>query len=262
MRDDLLKQAGRLLAEAWLGARSLEDFSDDLRARSRAEAYLVQDEMARVIDQAVVGWKLGATSPAIRRLEGHDGPIIGRIFESVAYRSPVELPAARFPHARVECEFAFRMLDDVAPRSGPYLAEDLAGCASLHPALEIIGNRYPKGDGRPRPSTLDEIADNGAGIGFVFGAEVARWRELDLQNLAIELRVDEGPAAENCLGDQRCRPVEVLAEAANILAARGIGLRAGQYVSTGAVTVPQPIAAGSRVRARFGDLGEIHAVFV
>jgi 2-keto-4-pentenoate hydratase len=261
MTEDRLKQAARLLAEAWLAAGSVAEFPEPLRARSRAEAYLVQDEMARLIGQRVVGWKLGATSPAVRRLHGHDGPIIGRIFESVAFHGPAELPSARFPHARVECEFAFRLLDDVAPRPEPFTVVDLAPRATLHLALEIIGNRYPKGPGQPRPSTVDEIADNGAGIGFVFGPEVPHWRELDLQNLAIDIRVDDRPPAENFLGDDRCRPLEALVEAANILSQRGIGLRAGQYVSTGAATNPQPVAAGSRVVARFGDLGEIVAAF-
>ena len=32
---------------------------------------------------------------------------------------------------------------------------------------------------------------------------------------------------------------------------------AGQYVSTGAATDPQPVRAGSVVRARFGRLGAI-----
>jgi 2-keto-4-pentenoate hydratase len=262
MRDDQLREAGRRLAAAWLGATSVETFPNEFRARSRAEAYVVQDEMARVIGQRVVGWKLGATSPAVRRLEGHDGPIIGRVFESVAFDSPAELPAARFPDARVECEFAFRLRDDVGPRPEPFFADDLAPRATLYLALEIIGNRYPKRPGQPKPSTVDEIADNGAGIGFVFGPEVADWRALDLQNLAIDIRVDDRPPAENFLGDDRCQPLNALVEAANILSARGIGLRAGQYVSTGAATNPQPISRGSRVRARFGELGEIFAAFV
>ena len=150
--------------------------------------------MARVIGQPVVGWKLGATSPAMRRQAGHDGPIIGRIFESVAYQSPANVPAVRFPDARVECEFAFRLTRDVPPQSAPFTAENFAGIVDLHPAIEIIGSRYPVGH---NPTTTEDVADNGAGIGFVFGSAATGWQELDLQKLVIDVRVDDRPPADN-----------------------------------------------------------------
>lgn len=262
MTHDEVKRAGGILAQAWLAARPATAFPDELRASNRAEAFAIQDAMARIIDQPVRGWKLGATSPAMRRRAGHDGAIIGRVFESVTYHSPARLPAGRFPHARVECEFAFRMLDSVPVRAKPWTAAELAGRATLHLALEIIGNRYPKTPNAWKPSTLDEIADNGAGIGFVFGAQVSDWADLDLQNLEIDIRVDENPSAENFLGPDRCQPVEALVEAANTLSARGIAIDRDQYVSTGAATDPQPVVSGSRVVARFADLGTIEAELV
>jgi 2-keto-4-pentenoate hydratase len=193
----------------------------------------------------------------MRRKAGHDGPIIGRIFEEVMFTAPVRLPIARFPHARAECEFAFRLLEDLPARATGYAPEELAPLLTLHLAVEIIGNRYPLGPAFAKTSTIDEIADNGTGIGFVFGAEVPAWRDLDLRNLVIDIRVDDNPLAENFLGPDRAPPIDSLAQAMRILGARGIGLSAGAYVSTGAATDPQPVSAGSKVRARFGDLGEI-----
>ncbi len=259
MADDRLSRAAAILADAWRGARRARAFPDELRARDRAEAYAVQDLMARIIGEPVTGWKLGATSPAMRRLAGHDGPVIGRVFESVTFASPARLPAARFPDARIECEFAFRLRERIAPGAGPFTADALAERVDLHPALEIIGNRYPR-EGF-RPGTVDEIADNGAGIGFVFGPALVGWRDVDLQSLVIENVVDGRPAAENFLGEERCVPLEALGEALATIGARGIALEAGQYVSTGAATVPQPVRAGSVVTARFGDLATIEARF-
>ena len=76
MRQAELRQAGEMLGRAWLASAHLADFPDGLRARSREEAYLVQDAMAKVIDQPVLGWKLGATSPVMRAIAGHDGAIM------------------------------------------------------------------------------------------------------------------------------------------------------------------------------------------
>jgi 2-keto-4-pentenoate hydratase len=53
---------------------------------------------------------------------------------------------------------------------------------------------------------------------------------------------------------QRYDPVAAVAALASALAARGIGLEAGDWVSTGSATVPAPIAAGQTLVAAFGDL--------
>jgi 2-keto-4-pentenoate hydratase len=262
MTEDRIQKAARLLAQAWLVPGKVEAFDDDLRPRTREEAYAIQDAMAVVINKPTVGWKLGATSPAMRAKAGHDGPIIGRVFEEVMYISPVTLPMARFPHSRAECEFAFRLLEDIPARPEGYTPEELAPKVTLHLAVEIIGNRYPLDLGFGKTSTIDEIADNGTGIGFVFGPEVPGWRDLDLRNLVIDIRVDDNPLAENFLGPDRAQPIESLSQAIEILCARNIGLSAGEYVSTGAATDPQHVHAGSKVRARFGDLGEIAIDFV
>ena len=262
MTDDRIRDAGRRLGEAWLAARPVDAYPERLRARSRTEAYAIQDAMAAVIGQPVTGWKLGATSPTMRARAGHDGAIIGRVFDSVTFDTPAVLSMARFPDSRVECEFAFRMRDAVPPRVRPWTGAELAERAVLHVAVEIIGNRYPRGPNGFKPTTNDEIADNGAGIGFVFGPAIPDWRRHDLRILPIDIRVDDREPAENFLGECRCDPIEALVQAARILGERGIGIATGQYVSTGAATDPQPVRAGSVVRARFASLGAIDIVFV
>jgi 2-keto-4-pentenoate hydratase len=44
---------------------------------------------------------------------------------------------------------------------------------------------------------------------------------------------------------------------ANELSARGIGLAAGQLVTTGSATMSQPLSPGRSAIAIYGDLGEI-----
>ena len=51
MENALIREAGRWLGEARLAARLVDTFPDTLRARSRAEVYAIQDEMAAVIGQ-------------------------------------------------------------------------------------------------------------------------------------------------------------------------------------------------------------------
>ncbi len=263
MEQSEVKEAGRRLAQAWLQASNLSEMPPDRqRPRNRSEAYAIQDEMARIIDLPVGGWKMGATSPAVRCSEGHSGPIIGRVFANTIYRSPAELPTVRFPHARVEAEFGFRMLADLPPRGTPYHVADIASIVELVPTIEIIGNRYPKDEQVLKLSTYDEIADNGTGIGLVVGGVVKVWTPELLQNLVISVCVDSGEPANNVLGQGRCVPLDVVAETANILSSRGITLARGQLISTGGCTTPQHVRCGSRFVADYGPLGSLSGHFV
>jgi len=258
-----INAAAASLAKAWNAAGDLPNMLPDRqRARNREEAYAVQDEMARLIARRTLGWKMGATSPAVSRREGHSGPIIGRVLEGTVFHTPAEMPAARFPHARIEAEFAAVLLQDLPPRPQLYTRADIIGLVDIHPSIEIIGNRYPKLPQPPKLSTYDEIADNGTGIGIVLGDVMRGWTEDELQNLSIDIRVDDGEPAENVLGDDRCIPLSVVVDTANILSQRGIGLLRGQFISTGGMTMPQHVTRGSHFVARYGSYGAVTGAFL
>ena len=121
----------------------IEDLVEDELPQNRTEAYLAQDLMSKQIGQSITGWKVGATSAKMRELDGHTDVIPGRIFKSVTYHGKqVKLPIERFPRARVETEFAFRLLTDYPVDQAPWSDEDLIERVVLHPAIEKIGNRH------------------------------------------------------------------------------------------------------------------------
>lgn len=261
-RTAALSGLARKLAAAWDAAGEIDGVDADEHPRDRPEAYFVQDRMATALGHKVTGWKVGATSAKMRELDGHDDVIPGRILGPTTYVGTSHtLPVSRFPGARAETEFAFSLTADLPLRDEPWTAAEIAPLATLHPAVEIIGHRYPKGAGAPKVSTLLTIADNGGGIGFVFGDPFPDWQEIDFQNHRIGLRVDTAAEAENFLGDMRCIPIDALTELVNHLAVRGIMLRSGDFVSTGAATIPQPVAKNSQVTADFGTLGKVELRF-
>ncbi len=254
----------KALARAWQCSGVIDTWPASGRPATRVEAYQIQDAMAAYLVNAgetVAGWKVGATSAKMRELDGHDDVIPGRMFESTTFLGcDLDLPSARFSRARVETEFAFRLKRAAPLRQALWTADDLEDMVELHPAIEIIGNRYPPDS--PKPGSLDTIADNGGGIGFVFGAAVKDWQGIDFQQHMISLTVDEGEPSANFLGDMRCVPIQAMADLLNHLQTRGIAMEAGQWASTGAATVPLPVRAGSKVRADFGVLGRIDLRFV
>ena len=270
MNEDAVRGAAKLLADAWRDMTTIEGLPPALRPGSFEEAYAIQDEMAALIGQKTVGWKIGPASPGLMRAEGFDEPGVGRLFEPNIYRSPAELPHGHITDAKLECEFALRLSADVTPRDKAYTAEELAPLAVLCLAFEVSGCRFStpravaKASSRTSdmPSPLDLLADNGSGAALVVGDEIPEWQHLDLQTLQVDLRIDGGPPVTNFEGDDRSNPQEVLVWLANFLSRRGIGLRTGDLVATGSATHDQLLYAGASAIANFGDLGELRLTMV
>ena len=261
-RKAVLSELAVILSASWRAPGNPVKVEPDFYPRDRTEAYFVQDRMHDELGQGLAGWKVGATSQKMRELDGHDDVIPGRIFASRSYvGTRHELPIGQFPGARAETEFAFRLTATPHLRTTPWTAAEMAGMMTLHPAIEIIGNRYRLDGASKAENSLMTIADNGGGIGFVFGDLVDNWQAIDFQQHRITLTVSGGRPAENFLGEMRCLPAQAAADLVNHLAARGFILQAGDFISTGAASVPQPFVAGDHVHADFGALGAIELAF-
>ena len=255
--DAKLECLATALARAWGdGSRISLPIASEAPS-SRAEAYAVQDRMAELIGDPIVGWKVGAAVEAVQRLEGHDGPIPGRLFAPRVFDSPATVPGAIFGGYNVECEFAFSFTEDLPVRDRAYRPQEIADLLLFHLAIELAGTRFAPDTGDRPPRTLDTVADNGSGGGFLFGPAIRGWRDIPFLTLPLEARIDDGKAIQVYTGEYRRDPLEVTTETVNDLCARGIGLMAGDYLSTGSLTMPTPIGRGQTVLAGFADLGKL-----
>lgn len=257
-----IEELAAMLADAWHRPGNLVAVDRALVPADRAQACLAQDLMFQKLGEALAGWKVGATSHKMRQLDGHDDVIPGRIIESRTHIGPRhDLQIGHYHKARAETEFAFRLTATPHLRDTPWTSGEMAEIMVLHPAIELIGNRYQMDGASKAENSLMTIADNGGGIGFVFGDPVTDWQHIDFQNHRIDLRVSGGAPADNFLGDMRCVPAEAAADLVNHLAHRGEVLEAGHFISTGAASVPQPFGGGDVVHADFGVLGTIELWF-
>ena len=107
------------LAEAWRNDTTMPLPAADAAPASRAEAYAVQDRMAALIDDAVVGWKVGATVEAVQRLEGHDGPIPGGASQVTDVEGAVRGQRLHLVDYVVECGQLRTRSPDRADSTGP-----------------------------------------------------------------------------------------------------------------------------------------------
>ncbi len=249
-----------ILWHARLECRRMDGLPADCRPSSLAEGYAIQDAMAAAAGQKVVGWKIAATSAAGQRHIGIDEPLGGRLFANFVLQDGALLPAAPL-HMRVaEAEFAFRMARDLAPRATAYSVEEvLDAVADLHLAIEVPDARFEK-FAEAGPAQI--AADDAFAAWFVLGIRVADWRRIDLAAHPVRafkngVLAREGSGA-NVLGDPR----KALTWLANDRSKRGIGLSAGDIITTGTCVTPLEIGPGDKVVADFGALGQVSANFV
>lgn len=242
------------LADAWRTRGTIDLPPADASPASRADAYTIQDRMAELIADRCVGWKVGAAVRAVQILEGHDGPITGRLLASRMYRSPAEVPAALFDGYKIECEFAFSFRESVPARPRAYLRSELEPLLLLHPGLELAGSRFSVAAGNRKFTTRDAIADNGSGGGYVSGDGIADWKGIDFEHVPIDARIDSGDPIEIYSGELRRDPVDILVETVNGLSERGIGFAAGDLLSTGSLSLPTALHKGQTYRAEFKGL--------
>ena len=267
MSEETVFQAAQCLADAWED-RDTIDFPVDLLPADRVEAYSIQDEVARLIavddTNAVVGWKVGATSPGVQQAEGYDGPVPGRIFASTLYHSPALIPLTACPHAKLEAEIAFVLTTDLDPYHYPFSREDLAQIVALQPAFNVTSTRYDPATRKrwdKMQNMLAGIADNGNGGAVVIGAELEDWYGVSLMNLNVELRMNGAVSVPNLFGESRGGPFEALVWTINSVCKRGFGFSTGDAILTGSLTEPKVLQKGDQAAAHYPGIGEMSVVF-
>jgi 2-keto-4-pentenoate hydratase len=245
------------LAQAWRTRGTVPLPAADASPQSRAEAFEIQEQIERTLGEKIVGWKVGASTRAVQILEGHDGPVVGWLMGSRIYQDPARIPASMYEGYKIECEFAFRFLQDVLRRSNPYTRDEIDPLIVLHPGLEISGSRWVVDPDGRKVTTYDSIADSGTGAGYVTSSDIADWRNLDLEHMNIVARIDSGEAIEMYTGDYRCDPAYIVLETVNGLSVRGRGVAKGDLISTGSLTLPTPLRPGQTFVGQFGDLATL-----
>lgn len=242
------------LLEAEASRQAVPGLAHTHAALSLEEGYQVQDVIiARKLARGdrVIGWKLGLTSKEKQRAMGVFEPAYGAMFASTMLPDS-DVPFGQLIHPRIEPEIALVMGEDLA---GPDVtpARAMAAVRWALPALEVIDSRY-----QDFKFTLpDVVADNTSTAKAAVGSRPVRAEGLDLSTIgAVFLKNGEiitTAAGAAVLGD----PAIALALLANQLVRRGLRLKAGDLVLTGALTAATHVAPGDVVEARFSDLGSV-----
>jgi 2-keto-4-pentenoate hydratase len=254
--DSAAEAVARAFVEARRQARSLPAFPGPLPT-AMAQAYATQEKAIGLYGERIVGWKVGLIAEPLRAKLGAErlaGPIFAN---SLSAATPGQV--ARFPifaggFAAVEGEFVLRLGADAPAGKANWTADEaLENADALFIGVETAGSPL---------ATINELgptvvaSDFGNNFGLILGREVPDWRK-ELAGMTCETFVEGVSVGTGTPASLPGGPGAALAFLLNNLAGRGRPGRAGDLVSTGAVTGIHDIGVGQSARVNFGAFGDI-----
>jgi 2-keto-4-pentenoate hydratase len=227
---------------------------------NEATAYRVAGLVAEELGWKTGGWKIAATKEAMQRALRTDQPIYGRVFAQFIFESPATFEYRKLVNPIPEVEYAVRLGADLPPRTKAYSEDEVAAAvASLHPGLEIAECRFLHDEAFP---ALPAILADGAGSGsIIYGPAIADWRGADITGQEATLSIGGVVRRRGTAKDALEHPIQPLTWLANELSRTGIGLKAGDMVSTGTLTGMIASSAGHDYLGDFGPFGQVRATF-
>lgn len=229
---------------------NLLDLPVDLVPDTRETAYTVQNQTVRAL--GVVGaWKVAP-------LPAQGEPFCSPILAESVFTDGVTLAREGFHGLSMEVEVAVTLKADVPAGTAPCSVEDIkSAVASFHLALEIVATRYRDRLSTPQLAGIADLQSNGA---VVVGPAVAvdAWPEFAEQQMAMSF---DGKVVQTTKGNASTQNMlQALAWLADHAAARGLPLKAGDVIITGARLGATPFD-GVVASAKAPGLGTVTARF-
>ncbi len=232
---------------------------DGLDPQDAERAYRVQDINTRYWQargRRIVGRKIGLTARAVQAQLGVSQPDFGVLFDDMQIPDGGVLPLGKALQPKVEAEIALVLGRDLAHKA--VTTDDIvAATASAVAAIEIVDSRIAEW----KITFADTVADNGSSAFFVLGSEPRPLDGLDLYSCGMVMEVNGEivslGAGAACLG----HPLKAAAWLASTLAHKGVSLKSGDIILTGALGPMVALQPGSRVRVQIGGVGSCAVQF-
>jgi 2-keto-4-pentenoate hydratase len=252
------RELARLLAQLRRDGKQQSGLDRHLVPPDSATAYRVAGLVAEELGWPVLGWKIAAFKDEMQKALRTDSPIYGRTF--FVRETPASFVHSKLASPIPEVEYQAKLGVDLPPRDKPYtVAEVTDAVASLHPGLELAECRFIHDAAFP---PLPAILADGAGSGtIVYGPAIDDWRNRDIAGQEVTLLSDGKARRRGTAAAALDHPMMPVTWLANELSRTGVGLKAGQMISTGTLTgmlAPKP---GEAFVADFGPFGSVHVSF-
>ena len=225
--------------------------------RDMATAYAVQEEAIARWPDAIAGWKVGLVPPPLQAAMGTIrliGPIFrGGVFPSAA--APVHLAAIEGGFAAIEAELVAVCADNAPDDKTDWTLDEAARLVGAwHIGVEFAASPLATINDLGPTVVASDFGNNG---GLVFGAGVSAAIAADPSSLFCRSFVEGEEVGAATASVLPGGPLEAVRFILGLLARRGRPLRAGQMISTGAITGVHRIFPGQSARVEFAGQGSI-----
>lgn len=260
MPTDPQRDLARLLATLRRESHQQSGLEARLMPADKDTAYRIARMVEEELGLAVAGWKIAAAKEEMQKALRTDSPIYGRVFAPNVEQSPTVVEHARQCSPIPEVEYMARLGTDLAPRAKPYTVEEVTeSVASLHPGIELAECRFVHDAAFP---PLPAILADGAGGGTLcYGAAIDDWKTRDIAGQEVVLSCNGVARRKGTAAAALDHPMVPVTWLANELSRTGIGLKAGQMISTGTLTGMLRPKAGETYVADFGPFGVVTATY-
>jgi 2-keto-4-pentenoate hydratase len=223
-----------------------------------AQGYALQAAVAHLRQrrgERIVGYKVGCTSPTIRKQLGIQHCVTGNLYDSERHASGVTLSRSRYANLAIEGELAVELARE--PLACDFSDDDIPACvARVVPVIELH-NHVMRGQ---RPSAGELIANNAIHAGFVVGCGVAREDARGDPSLAI---FADDQLLDECQGSILIETIRSsLQWLTKTVQERGDRLSAGQIILTGSIPRLIPLRQDCCLRVDAPPLGSVKVAFM
>jgi 2-keto-4-pentenoate hydratase len=223
--------------------------------KDMAEAFAIQSAVRTSIGWKHAGWKIGCTSTRAQIALQTDGPFPGPVYAERLFTSGAHIQTLATNSRTTEPEIAFTLARDLPKRDKEWtVAEVIAAVKSVHPSIEIVNPRLPKGF-----SDVVEwyVADGGLNHALVLGPGVSPLPVGDYAKITNRISIN-GQSKYTGIGVNALGGPDIaLTWLANDLIKQGLHLRAGDVVTTGVITEVFNTNIGDLVEAAYDPIGTV-----
>ena len=242
---------------ARLGAEALLDFPGTIPTTLNT-AYAYQDRAIALWPDHVAGWKVARIGPPWLERVGEDrlvGPIFRRGIRLAPPGALIDFPVFAGGYAAIEAEFVVRLGADAEPDKVQWSAEEAAELISgLHVGIEAAGSPLAAIN-ELGPTVV--VSDFGNNAGLLLGPAVPDWRNRRLETLTCETFIEEERVGRGGAASLPGGLLQAVAFALGRCARRGLPMKAGYVISTGAATGIHEIGIGQSARVKFDGVAQL-----
>lgn len=219
-----------------------------------AAAYAIQDAAIGMWPDAVAGWKVGLVQPQFRERFGAER-ITGPVFKKQVLRTGGAFAMISGGFGAVEAEFVIAVAAEPPAAKRTWTideAREMAGV--MYVGVEFAGSPFARINDFGPAVTVSDFGNN---AGLAIGQEIPGWKSRMLNELTAHMRIDGEVAGNGSAADVPGGPLAAFAFILGHCAARGVPLKAGDLISTGAVTGVHLVRPNQSAEADFGPFGKV-----